>query len=223
MNEEKQHVNPRFRPRSQNMQKVSINDIVPGAGDRMSLKKLKDQESAHELNTGMKKAMNRFVKQLIEPQRDIIMNAIIDRKLNDENATVNAYEVLTDVTRYNERISDAMAKGADGFNLMRAQADLADTITKQRQIVENGGEIPDFHEDEQLMNGDDNLFESETIIIPRDYGTRINNRSRVINSMDDVFEDQIYVSPGTDDYVKNVDNNKEEDDNSIPIDPSMFL
>lgn len=214
------NINPRFRPRSANARTVSISEIIPGAGKKVNLREMKNKQTAAELNTGVKRAMKRFVNQLIEPQKEVMINAMIDSQINNEKLT--AYDLASKIASYNNRITNAMAKGADGFNMVRAQADLADALARKQQIIANGGQIDDNKVIDDLMNGQDNLFETETIFIPSDYNNRTRNGSpKKITSMDDVFEDQIYVSPGTDDYVKIVDNNK--DDDSIPIDPSMLM
>jgi len=188
------------------MVKVELSEILPyqEVKDEATLRR---EKLVNELNEGFDKAINRYDKFIINPQKEIVMNAVIDSQI--DNKAINAADVLVKLNEFGQKMSDESAEAYLHYNPDRGAALAAErSIRRKRELATYGHYLPE--EDHDILDpGKQDSISMDTKV------TEANSIS-----IEDLLSDD---TPTTINTTNKVETQQKQEPDSYAIDPSMLL
>lgn len=159
---------------------VDIKDILPYEEEEPEALK-RQKKLAEEVDTGFNKALNRWEKAIIAPQKEIIANTILDSQVNNE--TISAGDLLEKLNKFGEDMSNKEIKIGNQYNKFKAESIANERSRKRKMELKEYGHYLE-EDDPDFMNGDRMPWENEENSI-----TGKNTSKVATMSIEDFLED----------------------------------
>lgn len=198
-------ITPNNHPGQSQMVKVALSDILPykEVKDEATLRR---EKLVNELNEGFDKAVNRYDKFIINPQKEIIMNAMIDSEV--EGKEVDAADVLNKLNQFGEDMSNEAAEAYLHYNNDKAEAIAYERIVRRkRELAQYGHYLPE--EETDILDPGKQSSVSVT-------NTNQDKASSI--SIEELLSDDTPVI-----NTPKVEKQQKQEPDSYAIDPSMLL
>jgi len=195
-----------------NMVKVNLADILPykEVKDEATLRR---EKLVDELNEGFDKAINRYEALIIRPQKEIVMEAVIDSQM--ENNNVNAAEVLEKLNAFGENMANEAVATTESYDPYRGQYIAGQrTLRRKKELAQYGHYLPEGEKEDILDPGKQKDFDN-TMIEDKAIKGSI--------SIDDLLSDNTPTVKRNEPIVRPKTEQRKEEPDSIAIDPSMLL
>lgn len=166
--------------RAERLVSVDIKDILPYEEEEPEALR-RQKKLAEEVDSGFSKALNRWEKTIITPQKEIIANTILDSQVNNEN--ISAGDLLEKLNKFGEDMSNKEIKIGNKYNKFKAESIANERSRKRRMELKEYGHYLE-EDDPDFMNGDRMPWENEENSITGDQSSKI-----ATMSIEDFLED----------------------------------